>query len=324
MISFSSGIRHLYLSGIKDVSNDVKFGINEWLKEGKEYILSGNLPNNQFTIQVYDRLDFLRPYAFDINRLSCAAIESLNDIQKHPHSPKFNGWAITKYYYSAFFSAHSILRLTGYGIFNIEPESFKKIRELATSYGYTYGNLNSGLYCNQINGVDIDFKKDPRYDDSHKGLWLRFLHFITDIQTGIYAQLPQGDAQLVVDTLNSLKDALTAWGTNTGHWLSRIRNLNNYSQDFGIWFPYKTYHKDFDNILKYKDLCKENPLAIDIASFKGRDLLYFVRACQLINSINFDIQKDLLTRHPINKSFLLHGIFEYNKKYLKQDQIIYA
>jgi hypothetical protein len=322
MINFSSGIRHLYLTGINDVSNDIRFGINEWLQEGKDYIIDGNLPNNQFNIQVYDTLDFLKPYAYDINRLSCAAIESLNDIQKHPHSPKFNGWAITKYYYSAFFSAHSILRLSGYGIFNIEPDSFSKIRQLATSYGYSYGNLNTGLYCQQVNGVNINFSKDPRYDDSHKGLWLRFLHFITDIQAGIYSQLPQGDAQLIVDKLNQLKDALTAWGSNTGHWLSRIRNLNNYSQDFGIWFPYKTYHKDFDNILKYKQLCKENPLNIDLVAFKGKDLLYFVRTCQLINAINFDIQKDLLTRHPFNKSFLLHGIFEYNRKYIKPDQLI--
>lgn len=323
MINFSDGIRHLYLNGLKDISTDIRFGVNEWIQSGKDYIVGTPTDSTELTMIVYDLDDYLRPYAFDINRLSCAAIESLNDIQKHPSSPKFDGWTLTKYYYSAFFSAHSILRLTGYGILNVDGASITAFRKVAKNYIDPLGHLNSGLYCNSISSQSkISLIKNPQYDDSHKGLWKRFLHFIVNIQNDIYNNLPQTDAQLVVDKLNELKDSLTNWGANSGEWLSRIRNLNNYSQYYGVWYPYNDYDKDYKNILKYKQICKENPLKIELASYRNKEISYFVRTCQLINSINFDIQKDLVSRHFSNKSFLLHGIFEYHNQYAKKINFI--
>lgn len=316
MPSFCDGIRHTILRDLNNVSNEIKVGINSWLASGKDYIVTRDLTNNCFVIESYIS-EYLKPYAFDINRLSCASIESINDIDLNS-SPKFLGWIITKYYYSAFFSAHAILRLTGNAILNIDIDSIQSVKKTTHNYGFTYATLNTGLYCNVLNTTNsIEFSKDPQYDDSHKGLWLRFLHYINNISSGIYAQLPVGDAQIVVDKLSELKDALTNWGSNTGLWLSRIRNLTNYSQEFGLWFPYSNYKKEFDNIIKYKNLCKSSPLEIDLATYRGKDLLYFVRTCQLINAINFEVQKDLLDRHPANKSFLSHGIFEYHSKYIK-------
>ena len=320
MIDFSDGIRHLYMPGIHQISTDLKTGLNGWLSLGRDYIIPNNLVNHSFSVLTFEFVDFLRAYVYDINRLSSAALESINDISEDIVSPKFYGWIITKYYYSAFFSAHSILKLTGNSLSNIETSSINKVKELARSYGLSYGTLNSGLYCISCNANinQCDFVKDPKYDDSHKGIWLKFLHFLIHAQTSVYGSLPLSDAQLIADKLEELQDALTNYGCTGGHWLSRIRNSVNYSQSHGIWYPYSNYSRGSENILKYQVLCKENPLDIELASFRGKELLYFVRACQLINSINFNIQKDLVKRHSENKSFLLRGIFEYHSKYLKR------
>ena len=322
MINFSDGISHLYLRGLSEVTHDIKTGLNDWLVDGKEYFAIQDQLINDFTISTFDMNTFFRPYAYDINRLSCAAMESLNDIQPNTLSPKFFGWAITKYYYSAFFSAHSILKMTGNSISNINHLSINKVCELSRTRGYSANNLNSGLYSMAINPANNTFRffKDKQYDDSHQGLWLRFLHFLESSKAGINGQLLQEDAELVVAKIDELILALKNWNSLKGSWLSKIRNQANYSQDFGIWYPYKNFKKEITDVQKFISLCKNDPMAIDIQSYRGMDLIYFVRTCQLINSINFNIQSDLMKKHSMNKSFVKSGIFAYQNKYLNKSE----
>src|SRR5690606_38084717 len=122
----------------------------------------------------------------------------------------------------AFFSAHCILKITGKSLANIEQTSINKVRSVTTLYGYTYRNINSGLYCISINNMNNSFRfyKDPQYDNSHEGLWKYFLYFLLNSQNSIYKQLPQYEAQKVVDKINELAKALRNWNSHNGNWLS--------------------------------------------------------------------------------------------------------
>jgi hypothetical protein len=324
MISFSDGLRHLYQQGLSEITTEVSQGVNKWLSEGKDYYPFQDLLQNDFTLTTFDLNLFLQALAFDINRLSCASIESLNDIQQNSITPKFLGWIITKYYYSAFFSASSILRITGNSLLNMENNSLNKIRELTRTRGFLVRNISSGLYCLSINPANNTFRffKDSQYDDSHKGLWLKFLHFLVNNKNCAFSHILQSDAQLIEDKIDELILAITNSNNSNGNWLSTVRNSVNYSQNFGIWYPYKGFSNELIDIINYQNLCKINPLKIDLTRFRGKDLLYFVRTCQLINAINFDLQKDLVKRNSLNKSFLLHGVFAYQKKYLKKNVLI--
>lgn len=317
MISFSDGIKHLYLPKINEVSQSISSGLNHWLSHSSDYFVSSNHPNNDFTIGTYDYFDFLKPYSFDINRLSCASTESLRDIERKPWQAKFIGWNITKLYYSAFFSAHCILKITGNSLASIEQTSINKVRSVTNLYGHSFGNLNTGLYCISVNGScnTFRFHKDPQYDNSHEGLWKCFLHFLLNSQNGIYGQLPQNEAQNVIDKMNELANALRNWSSQSGNWLSRVRNLVNYSQSYGAWFPYKDYVAEYDRLYSFLNLHKENPLTIDLSSFAGKDILYFVRTCQLINAISNDLLSDLESKHPNNKSFVKTGIKQFENLY---------
>jgi len=276
MINFADGLKHLYLPKINEVSQNISFGLNDWLTQGSDYFVSSNHPNNDFTIGTYEYFDFLKPYSFDINRLSCASTESLRDIERKNWQAKFIGWNITKLYYSAFFSAHCILKITGNSLSNIEQNSINKIRSITSAYGHSYGKLNTGLYCIAVDNINNKFRfyKDPQYDNSHEGLWKYFLHFLINSQNSIYGQLPQGEAQQVIDKINELVNALTNWNSQNGNWLSRIRNSVNYSQSHGVWFPYKDYKAEYDRLYSFLNLHKENPLKIDLATFAGKDILY--------------------------------------------------
>ncbi len=320
MIDFSSGLSHLFQQGLSEVSIDSRYGINYWLTEGKEYFAIQDQLSNEFTISSFDLNDFLKPYAHDINRLSCAAMESLNDISVDDITPKFFGWILTKYYYSAFFSAHSILRITGNCLSNINSQSTDRVRKLTRTRGYADGNLSAGTFSIFINRGNNTYRflKEGQYADSHKGLWLRFLDFLKSSKNGIYSQMIQADAQLIVDKIDELIMALTNYSLHNGSWLSVIRNKVNYSHDYGVWFPYKGFTKELNDIIRCQSVCKENPLTIDLNLYRGKDLIYFVRTCQLINSINFNLQVNMLSKNSANKSFLLQGIFEYQNKYIKK------
>jgi len=318
MISLADGIKHLYLPKINEVGQTIPFGLNTWLSNGSDYFVPRNQLNHDFAISTYDYFDFLKPYSYDINRLSCASLESLRDIERKNWQAKFIGWNITKFYYSAFFSAHCILKLTGNSLSNIEQTSINKVKVITTSYGFTYGNLNTGQYCISINSASSNYRfyKNPLYDNSHEGLWKCFLDFLTNSINSIYGQLPLVEAQLVVDKLNELIDALRNWNSQSGNWLSRVRNLVNYSQSYGVWFPYKTYSVEYDRVYSFLNLHLDNPLTIDLKSYIGKDLLYFVRTCQLINAIANDLLTDLESKHPNNKSFIKAGKTKFQNLYV--------
>ncbi len=322
MLSICDGLRFSYIPGINEISYKLPEGLNSWLSSGKMYLPASDIIDNQFTISTYEYLDFLTPFVYEINRLSCASLETINNITKDSISPKFLGWLLVKYYYSAFFSAHSILRICGHGILNVDPNSLNQIKRLANNYGYNSSNISSGLYCIEINQLNNKYKfyKDDKYDNSHEGLWLRFLHFLNQTSPLIYNHLPSYDAYEIISKLDELVTAITNNGAIKGNWLSKIRNLINYSHAYNVWYPYKGYSKELDNIFPYQSLCKGNPLNIELESFKRKDLLYFVRTCQLINSINFDLLKDLKDRHPQNKSFVLKGIIGYHNLYNKPSE----
>jgi len=317
MINFSDGVKHLYLRKLNEVSQKQTSGLNQWLTNGADYYVPCDQQNNDFTIGTYNPFDFLNPYSYDINRLSCAATESLRDIGQISWQHKFIGWNITKFYYSAFFSAHCILKIMGKSLSNIDQSSINRIKDITTLYGYRVGNLNNGLYCISVDTVNNRFRfyKVPKYDNSHEGLWCYFTDFLNDSKNSVYHQLPQHEAQIVVEKIDELIKALRNWNSPHGNWLSRIRNLVNYNQAYGTWYPYKGYNAEYDRIYTFLNLHKNNPLTIDIAPYAGKDILYFVRTCQLINAISNDLLCDLETKHPTNKSFVKTGIKQFESLY---------
>lgn len=337
--NFSDAVRHLYIPLLNTISTTPDNGIRYWLANSSNYLILPTTGSDMFELNFYDSKEVLSSWANDINRLSCASLETVCNTNAETYNKKFLGWKLINYYYSAFFSAHSITKILGFGIVQIDNIIINFLQRKGAAYGVPVPPISSGLYC-----VNFDiasnkaiFYKVKRYNDSHKGLWNRFsdlLGVLSGVLTvtgtydsnciikreqsvpyplSIYAHLPQDDASTIVEIIDNLRNFMNTKGDF--NWLSTVRNIINYSHGFGVWFPYKTYQRQYDKISTLAGLNHENPALSQFGKTFEPDLINFVRGCQLINSINLEILNDLLSRHPDNKSFLKNGYHSFLKLY---------
>lgn len=340
-IDITDGMRQLYIPRLNMVSKCTEEGLRTWLASNDSFVPSSSGRGDSFELVFYDISTFLSCLASDISRLSCASIESLNNINEALEPKKFLAWELVKYYYSAFYSAHSTLKICGFGLVQLDQRILNNIKNRANTLGSALPSLGKGIYCFKIDGASskVTFFRVGRYDDNHKGLWHRYIDFL-DVLSGlsvetnnldancirknesaakpkmcIYTQMPLADAEAVVSRLDELKAVINKRGDS--NWLSSIRNMINYNHAYGVWFPYKQFEESHFQIPTLKDLYLLSPLSEQLSLDSLPSLSEYVKCCQLVNSINYSLLNDLAKRHPDSKSFLLKGPFAYIKLYKK-------
>ena len=338
-INFSDGVRQLYIPSLNTVSK-AAMGLREWLGKSSNFIPNSVGREDAVELVLYDGFEALSAIAGDIIRLSSASLETAHNISIPPINRRFLAWKMVEKYYSAFYSAHCLLKICNMGLTQIDTRIISNIQARAGVSGITINNLSGGLYC--VKYIQAQSKlflfKVKRYDDSHRGLWSRYADYIsilrgTSIETtnidttcvrvrsqgeaaplSIYKQLGLSDAQVVDDCLESIQKTLNQRGDN--NWLSYIRNSINYSHSFGIWYPYKDYLDEYDSSILTEYLHVSNPLSKNFEIFAADvDIIKFAKCCNAINAMCLNLVEDLAMRHPENKSFLINGPLSYAKLY---------
>ena len=145
-VKFSDGVRHLYIPSINTVTSCKYLSTRDWLRLSNDFIIS-NVDYDVFEVNLYQTEDILNAIASDINRLSTAALGSLFSIECCNDPNKFLAWRMIKYYYSSFFSAHSLLKTLGFGLTQIDDNTLSSIRNKSRASGITAPNLHAGIYC---------------------------------------------------------------------------------------------------------------------------------------------------------------------------------
>ena len=269
-------------------------------------------------------------------RLACASFETVDAIAEIPNQRKFLAWQLIEFYYSAFYSAHSTLKICGFGLLQLSSPIIYQIEKRAETLGVELSHLSQGTYCVKIcpSKSQIVFYLVSKYSDSHRGLWHRYYDFLnvlsgfsvsTDaldsscIRTrkkseaypqSVYAQLPQQDAELIVSRIDNVRLLLNEHGDC--NWLSSIRNSINYNHAFGIWYPYKDFRGEYEKLIPMRELYRLNSLNDKLQFTENEsELIRYVKCCQQINAFNKDLIDDLSMRHPENKSFLKRGPLAY-------------
>lgn len=172
-INFTDGLRHLYVAGLNSVTNQSNNSLRVWLNKGNFILEPKDV--DVFELSIFNPSDFLSTLAFDINRLSIASVETIANMDYETKTPKFLAWKLVNYYYSAFFSAHSILKVLGFGLVQIDDRIVAQLKQRAASYGFGDAVISRGIYCFSISkSAKVVFYKVDKYSDSHKGLWNRF------------------------------------------------------------------------------------------------------------------------------------------------------
>ena len=97
-IKFSDGVRHLYIPSINTISLTPDNGLRFWLANSDNYFASSD-EGDLFEIAFYDLNEILSYWTSDINRLSCAFLETVSNIKDSENNKKFLAWNLINYYY---------------------------------------------------------------------------------------------------------------------------------------------------------------------------------------------------------------------------------
>lgn len=338
-IRFSDCVRHLYIPKLNQVKRIANYGLKDWLCSSDHYIVT-EAKDDHISILYYDETDLLSAWANDISRLSCAFLESVANVKDSEVNDKFLAWNLVQYYYSAFYSAHTIIKILGFGLIHLDSIAINELHKKADTIGTLWSNkITKGIYCIQfdIRNRMIVLYNVNRYDDSHRGLWKRFFEVI-GIITGKYVatntygnscvriklaseahplslfdKIEHSDAMDVISRLEELENILNIRGDS--NWLSGIRNIINYNHGLGGWYPYQGGSNFYDKVAKLKNLYNINFLNEKFNASDDDTVIKFVKTCQLVNSLNFDILCDLKNRSSNGKSFLQDYVFRFYNEY---------
>lgn len=227
-------------------SPESEHGVREWVRLGSFQLDWKGQPDLFYLRRI--RSDTFLPFlAHDFWKVNFASMESFAEQKKTPTAPRAIAWTMISQYYSAFFAAHSIMRLLGRGTVRLEGNQVDWLTELGSAYGIA-GKIDKGLFTCTVtytsaDEIDLEFRRaaDSAKGD-HQTLWKVFLHFLDSLVVEISRE---GDLQstLLVTRIIEIKDCLRNSGYGDGGWLSSVRNDINYKQDYGLWYPHKNFDK---------------------------------------------------------------------------------
>ena len=92
-----------------------------------------------FEIFVPDQSRLVEAYAFDANRMSCGAFETILSIAPIATMRRSLAWFAIKLYYAAFYSAHAFLRFQGVSCTQLQIRETSHLAAVARAYGYGAG-----------------------------------------------------------------------------------------------------------------------------------------------------------------------------------------
>ena len=260
-------------------------------------------------------LDFREPElisiatASDCNRLFTAAFQSASSVPGGLTDRFTIPWALIRLYYSAFYSAHAVLRLLGNSACHFESRHVTKIVTVANAIGRPLPfPFTGGMYqCSvESSGTVLGLVKvgAGQNGGSHESFWAFYESQIRALGDAILlGPLPATVKQPVVAKLEGLRrlmDVNAAFGK-----LSRVRNDVQYRHTHDIWFPTGLSASERQALSRSAARWNADPMSIDMDATGDSTLMQFVRACVFQVAVANDVAAMLSQRAPKgHKSFV--------------------
>ncbi len=291
-----------------DFSSPRKIGIGDWVATGNYKI---NTPSSidTFFIQPVDAIGLTSAFAFEVGRFSSAAQETLTSIVRNAKNPKSSSWLFIKFYYAAFFSAQSLLRLSGKSYTHLRESQIEMIQSIFKRDGYACDNLEIGYYViKKIKNVGFSDllinSEDSNSNSSHTVLWKNFSNLLDDFLSSIAVNVDltldsrDNSSRFVTD----LKLAINARSKSS--WISSFRNNINYRFTNEVWYPYghnkKAADKFYSLILSAIN-CRFDDFEIFL-KYRDDDLKKAIGICASVVALNFSML-DLIRKNGPKNSF---------------------
>lgn len=238
--------RQLWLPGSTRRTFRFEGGLREWILAARWSPNSG-ITKKKVSLSPHGLEELADASVNDALRLSIASFESAA-VSHRPADPRSCAWQFIAYYYAGYFAANALMRLCGYACTNLSALECAEINQQALLYGVggtsEANKLAAGLYYSRF---------DPKGDELvhlslvggkggvHIQFWIAFMRFLQDLKKSIKndRSLPTVDRNAALAELDELVHGLQREGTDTGAWLSEVRNAVNYRFDYGLWYPYE-------------------------------------------------------------------------------------
>jgi hypothetical protein len=287
-------LHQLSLNEIFEVNLSSESDLKAWIANGHYLVSESLVPSGknratEFLLR-FQKTEILHAsLANDCNRFALAAIESMWSVGKVNKLPKSTGWAAVKMYYSAFFSAHALLRIYGRACSQLEGDHVDKVFEIASATQLDGGvsNIENGFYFSSISNNEIKFSK---LKDSHADTWSSFSKLLIWLVENISDTTGLGKHKSETLTLiSNIKAALHTSGAAKGNWPSQIRNKVNYQHSHGVWYPYKGALHNNEMLLRNTEWLKD-PTSFDLGAHNS-DISILYNVSNSILSLMYHLMK---------------------------------
>ena len=241
-----AAFRQLLLPGVLRPESRYTGGFRDWLVDGN-WATNSNVTRKKAEISLHDGTELVDALVNDSIRLATVAFECAIAFSQRRGEPQACAWQIISYYYSAYFAANSIMRLSGVFCTNLDADACSEVNERAALYGHggttDASKIQVGNYFCSIQSGGTQHLKIQSLSGVKGGVhiqfWNGFIRFL-DAADGDVAGAPltTADLKTAKSQIADLKAALSFGGCANGSWLSEMRNAVNYRFEQEAWFPY--------------------------------------------------------------------------------------
>lgn len=314
------GLRGFWVPGIASIREGEINNLSDWLKFGRFYV-KDVISSDRFILEVASADDAADLFAATANRTLVGCFESIVSIEEVRVAPKSLAWMLVKLYYSAYFAAHSHMRICGWSCVNLEVVDATRVFDLADA-------SNSSLPCSKINSGIFYVRFDAASREihfeaagtkrSHEALWEIYKKFLVHIRSALPNVLvidPQ--RKFVESKIDAITKILCLKGANGGNWLSRVRNSVQYRYSHGVWYPYDIKKAFAEGVIgNVEDMFLMDPdkfdLAVNIQDNKA-EIRTFSEGALFMSAIARGMALDMAARSSSNSSLSRRGAAKFLK-----------
>ncbi|WP_434132782.1 hypothetical protein [Enterobacter cloacae] len=317
MSAASDVLRPYYIDGLANMSGVTDTTFKTWIELEPQILDSYDESIKKFTFYIGDKEKLLRSIAFDISRMSIATFESIYYISSEHELPRSTAWPLIRSYYAAFFAAHTILRIFGYAVIQLEKGQSDKLGNALKYHAIPpKSSIGDGLHLVILHKDLTSFSIQKLNNGSHEDTWLVLSELLTKISTDFLIDKNPVSIQKKQDLFGKIDTLVKIMKSHPCHhranWLSRLRNEINYQHKHGTWYPHEKSKNFRDNVFNnLNSWCKEPRIQLNE---KAHQLDKYTQACTFLVSLTRELIYDILDRNPSDESFLKSSTFKALKQ----------
>jgi hypothetical protein len=266
-------------------------------------------PDGSLVLDFRDEKPLIYALCCDCSRFASAAFQSLGAFSSETCDKFSFPWDLIKLYYSAFYAAHSIIRLAGQSCSYLSHDHTKRLNEYLSAT-QNPAVVAVGLYHGRLtsNATQIHLSKvGARFGGSHEDFWKVFAAFIKELSNAsLTGPLADADAQQVFAKLDEMMGLLRQRGAYGR--LSSIRNELQYRHGFEGWQPSAMPKSHHGELIHLGCQWRSDPMNIRLTSGRLGDLGEFTSACAFVVGFCRSVAERVCERSAAGaRSFLKYG-----------------